>query len=367
LFSDEYIDINIKNCHPSICLNYGEINGLGLNGGLRDYVDNRENVLKIIEKELSTYYSRNPSVKFKPKDGSVKKNILIIQNRKWNKYDTGSKTLNDLDDDFTVVREHLWQCYLNNEFIEYAEKVEARETLLEKKVTLQSLFFQSTETKHLFSLKRFLMTKYNSHLENQRSVKSFKDYIVDTDKEVHLSASHSLLMIPFFDGFYIKALDEKFMSELEDHVKAFNSDYKRKHGIVFERKEIEPEYRYLTNCPRKQKNFSYITGFLRKKNRIGLIRRFMERLPEIDKCLSKIRAFDITSDTYFEDVKQANDEIKAHFIQACLTSGEEFDSVKDVRDYVKRIVSIGNPGLKNILPIEVKYNEYDSDFSIEDQ
>jgi len=333
LFSEEYVDFDIKNCHPTICLNYGETNRLGLNGSLSDYVANRENVLKIIEKELSTYYSSiNLPVKLS-KDRSVKKDILIIQNRKWNKYDTGSKTLNDLDDDFTVVREHLWQRYLKDEFIEYAEKVEARETLSGKKVTLQSLFFQSTETKHLFSLKGFLMAKYNSCIENRRSVKTFKDYIVDTDKEVHLSASHSLLMIPFFDGFYIKALDEKFMSELEKHVKAFNREYKKKHGIVFERKEIEPDQRYLTNCPRKQKSFSCITGFLRKKNRIALIRRFMERLPEIGKCLSKIRAFDITTDTYFEDVKQANDEIKAHFIQVCLTSGEEFNSVLDVRDY----------------------------------
>lgn len=84
LFSDEYEDFDIKNCHPSICLNYGEKNGLQLNGSLKNYIKNRSKVLKIIEKELNEFNSKKPFAKFKSKeiDISVKKRVLILQNRK---------------------------------------------------------------------------------------------------------------------------------------------------------------------------------------------------------------------------------------------------------------------------------------------
>lgn len=361
LFFGEYVDYDIVNCHPSICLNYGETEGLGLKGDLRKYVEDREATLKKIKEELNIHYLKNPSAK--SKEGSVKHQILIIQNRTWDKYDTGSKTLNELDDEFTIVREHLWGRYLNNEFIEYGAKVEARETLQKKMTSLQSLFFQSKETQHLFALKSFLTEKHKFHIDNKESIKGFKDLIIHTDKEVNISATHGLFMIPFFDGFYIRALDDEFMSKLDFYVDIFNREYKKKHRVVFAKKEIEPEYSYLTSCPDKHKNFSSITGFLRKTNRIGLLRKYMEKLPQVDDCLSKLKGFDISSDTYCEDVKQVNNEIKTHLIHSFLTSGEYFNSVEEVSKHVSQILSIKNPKLKDLPSICEKYSKYDLDSS----
>lgn len=270
-----------------------------------------------------------------------------------------------MDEDFTTIRDHLWLRFKNNEFLEYSDKVLARESLQEKKTTLQSLFFQSKETEHLFALKQFLLKKYDLHIKNQKSTVSFKDYVLDTDKPVDLCAKHSLLMIPFFDGFYIKALDEKFMAKLPKYIMLFNSFYEKEHGIVFEQKDIKPDYSHFTSCPRKQKNFSSVAGFLRQNNSIPLVKKFIERLPEVNKCLSKIRSLDIASSTYFEDVKQINNEIKTHFIYSCLTSGKDFEDLDDVKNYIIQILRIKNPRLKEILPIELRYSEYDSNLPVE--
>jgi len=366
LFSGEYVDFDIKNCHPTICLNYGEIRGLAFTGSLRNYVENRKETLKKIDEELAEYYLKNPSAKFKWEETPTKERILIIQNKTWDKYDTGSETLNKLDDEFTIVKEHLWHRYLNNEFVEYASKVEIKESLQEKMSTLQSLVFQSKETEHLFALKTFLTEKYSFYIENKKGVKGLKDYIIDSDKDINLSAAHGLLMIPFFDGFYIKALDERFMSSLNEYVEMFNKDYTKKHYITFERKEIAPVNEYLKNCSKKDKNFLHVTDFLRKKNRIGFIKKYMEKLPEVDKCLSKIEGLDISDVLYSEKVKQINDEIKTHFIHSLLTSGEEFDSVESVKAYVSCVLSKKNSNLKDTVPIELKYSQYDSDVSIDD-
>ena len=253
----------------------------------------------------------------------------------------------------------MWSRFIANEFLEYSAKVLARDTIQGKKTTLQSLFFQSKETEHLFALKRFLVEKYEFHLKMQESTGRFKDYVLDTDKHVDLGAVHSLLMIPFFDGFYITALDEKFMENLPKYVKLFNMSYEKEHGIVFERKEIKPDYTHFTKCSLKQKNFSSVTSFLRQTNYTPLVKRFIERLPEVNKCLVKLRTLDIASTSYFDDVKQINNEIKTHFIHTCLTSGNNFENSEDVKNYIKKSLSIKNPGLKEILPIELRYNEYD--------
>jgi hypothetical protein len=261
----------------------------------------------------------------------------------------------------------LWSRFINNEFLEYSGKVSARETIQDKKTTLQSLFFQSKETEHLFALKQFLIEKYKSHTKIQENMGKFKDYVLNTDKHVELEAVHSLLMIPFFDGFYIRALDEKFMKKLPEYIKVFNMFYKKEHGIVFEEKEIKPDYTYFTKCPQKQKNFSSVTSFLRQTNNTLLVKRFIERLPGVNECLIKLRNLDITTSTYFQDVKQLNNEIKTHFIYTCLTSGNNFDNPDDVKNYIKKILLIKNPSLKEILPIELKYNKYDSNLFVESE
>ena len=57
LFSGEYQDFDIQNCHPTISLNYGEKMGLALKGYLRNFVENRKEVVQVIEKELNDYYN----------------------------------------------------------------------------------------------------------------------------------------------------------------------------------------------------------------------------------------------------------------------------------------------------------------------
>lgn len=76
LFNEEYMDFDIKNAHPTIALDYAEKNNICKKGALKQFVENRDDMLDRIAKELEKK-NKNKN----PEDINTKTLVLRHLNR----------------------------------------------------------------------------------------------------------------------------------------------------------------------------------------------------------------------------------------------------------------------------------------------
>lgn len=163
LFKENYRDFDMKNSHPTLLLDFVQSEGIKLDGALENYINSRDTVLTQIESEL--IQSRLLRKTREPNIVDAKLAVIVHLNRTWDKYSClASKTLDNLDNEFEIIRDYLWSKLERGELPTYETPVHNHKTedssLARKKVRLLSLFFQTQETAHLFKLKRFLEEKY---------------------------------------------------------------------------------------------------------------------------------------------------------------------------------------------------------------
>lgn len=252
LFKDIYIDIDIANAHPSILYEYSIENKLSLNGSLYDYIYNREAVVDKIGQELGV--EENERTK------TVKRYVLMYLNKTWdNYYQTPSKTLLNLNEDFEAARNHIWSSYKNGNLSNFEAPlnmsledkkdkytlkdgtVDEQKLLNLSKIVLQCFYCQTQESVHLIRLVNYLRDEYLVYSGDNLK---FTDYYPYTNKEVLAGSEHTLFIVPFFDGLYISSPCEVFMEELDNLIKEYND---LSNVIVFVRKDIEKDKNHISD------------------------------------------------------------------------------------------------------------------------
>ena len=251
IFEDEYVDFDMVNSHPSILYEFSLKHKLKLNGSLEEYVTNRSFVFEKINQEQKQNKVKEMS------RSEIKELIIKGSNVDYFWY-RDSETIYNLHKDFKTIREHLYKLYKKDALgegfdllVEYLQKdKEKREKL---KVRLQCFYCHNEETKILLKLTKFLRTKYSEIYKKENKL-NLTDYIDDADKEINLSARHTLSIIPFFDGCYISSPEPKFNSQLNSFIQEFNTSLEED-NISFEKKEIEERVSYLKNDEELRKFF----------------------------------------------------------------------------------------------------------------
>lgn len=162
LFKKDYRDFDMKNAHPTLLLDFAQFEGIKLDGAIENYINNRDAVLIQIKNEL--LQSRLSRKTREPDFVDAKLEVIVHLNRTWDKHSClASKTLDNLDNEFEIIRDYLWSKLERGELPEYEIPVynhTSDSNLARKKVRLLSLFFQTRETTQLFKLKKFLEEKY---------------------------------------------------------------------------------------------------------------------------------------------------------------------------------------------------------------
>lgn len=267
LFKDEYLDYDIVNSHPTLSYLYSLDNNLECNT-LAEYVHDRDEMLLKIKFELersgSDFETDNP-----------KRRVLLQMNRTWKKTPTGSEILDRLDDDFSLIRDHLWSSFLDGLLDEYTAVVslkhysdaklrsknlnteEDKERL--KRVILQAFYFHDQETKNLQHLAEFLRKQYRRHLKDI-GVVHLSDLVQITDKTVNLPAEHTLYTIPFYDGLFISSECKSFQEKIPGLMDIYNQT--KALGVRFERKEISLPSEIILRNPEEYKKFEIINNWL---------------------------------------------------------------------------------------------------------
>lgn len=154
--------------------------------------------------------------------------------------------------DFSIVRDHLWSLFesksLEKEYEDALrssmEKRKKTGRPFDKKVSLQSFFCQTMETKYLLQFVAFLRKKYSKILEEE-GIYHHNHYFPITDKEVDLPAIYSLSIVPFLDGAYISSSNRTFNRQLDTFVNEFNTE--NSSCIRFTGKEIKRRESHITD------------------------------------------------------------------------------------------------------------------------
>ena len=261
LFRENYRDFDMKNAHPTLLFDFVQFEDIKLDGAIENYINNRDAVLTQIENEL--LQSRLLRKTREPNFVDAKLEVIVHLNRTWDKHSClASKTLDNLDNEFEIIRDYLWSKLERGELPEYEIPVynhKLDSNLAQKKVRLLSLFFQTRETTQLFKLKRFLEEKYLFLLESAGKT-LFVDYEPFIDRDIDLPAMAGLSIIPFFDGLYVSFLDENFNDNLSDIIDEFNILSKKAgSNVEFIEKEIDVEPQYLKSSPVEAANFRFVT------------------------------------------------------------------------------------------------------------
>ena len=126
---------------------------------------------------------------------------------------------------------------------------ESRDQLM---VNLTTLYCQTQESVHIFSIIKHLRKAYEEHLKSVKK-ETFLQYESLVDKEVTISAMHTFLVIPFFDGFLLRVLDKEFSARIGNIVQNYNSSIKEKTWVQFVKKPMEPDYFHLGDKEKNQK------------------------------------------------------------------------------------------------------------------
>ena len=291
LFKNDYFDLDMVNAHPSIMYDVSEKYKLKLNGALKEYIHNRSYVLEIIKQE----HHNKTNVSLETRE--VKKAILKGLNLENIDSEISSDTFKNLQLDFSVIRDHLYAMYTNGELNEYKvplalKKIKniKRRYPFNPKITLQSYYCQDQESVHTMRLILFLREKYLKHLENIEERYEFTDYFPNTDREVNLSAKHTLSTVPFFDGVYVSSPEHTCNSSLGSLIDEFNSmDFNS--CVKFEQKEIEKNVSQITNEEELLKFiiiYKWVTRSSSKRQinflikHLDIVNLFINKLQEID-------------------------------------------------------------------------------------
>lgn len=194
LFKDLYIDVDLKNSHPTILYHYATTLQMEV-PFLSRLVEERESVFE----ELGSKHGMNRD--------QVKKSLLVAINLTSEKKDKMSN-FNEFQEglllDVREIRQRLYYQYFESDettvLQEFLIKREdfAEKSLEEKQLSVQNFHCFTEETHLLLSLKTFL----------ERSM----------DEEDKLS------FIPFFDGAYVKFRDFRGARGISDLLIDFNAD-----------------------------------------------------------------------------------------------------------------------------------------------
>ena len=282
LFKEDYIDIDMKNAHPTLMFLYSLNKNLEMSQtkALKTYIEKRDEILLNIFNELKD--SKNSKRKIykslleEPENyrNIIKEQILKIMNRQWEKTDNGSKTLNDLDNDFTVIRENLWSDFKKGLMKEFEESIHDKyfkePTIENKKVRLLALYNQTEENKHLIKFIKFIQIKYKEFLEENK-IKKTRDIIPETDKGINFDLIKTMSIIPFFDGVYVSSPYKKFNNKIEKIIKEYN---KEKNYIKFVKKEIKIDKKHI-ETPEEIELFSNIQEWLAEPSHFKKMNKFM--------------------------------------------------------------------------------------------
>jgi len=256
------------------------------------------------------------------------------------KWSVTSKTLTKLDEDFQLIRHHLWISYCKGELGNYEQPINQSikkkkkvytlddGTIDElklfnlKKVSLQSFYCQTQESIHLIKLVKFLRHKYLSYIKKESKLK-FTDYYPYTDKKVELGAEHTLFIIPFFDGFYLSSPSLFFMKDLRGIIDEYN---KQDNGVVFVQKDIEERIEHVPNTDELKKftiiyiwlgrsSTKYYLDMLLHKSKIN--EKFLNLLKDKDTILENISDKKSLSD-WDNTYKEIMDNLKSDIYKILL-------------------------------------------------
>ena len=307
MFKEDYVNLDISNSHPTLLYLYSKTHELELNGALQQYVADRKAVIIKIKKEMEEFATSK-----KASYSEIKTLVLKLLNKTWYlNLPYKSKTLNLLDKDFDLVRNHLWDSFISGKYpdlkvpleesinkptkrVEYIKngKIDVVKLQQMKKVVVQSFYFQTQETLHLLKLTSFLRKKYDKFLI-QENKSLFTDFYPYPDKKVKLSSKHTLFIIPFFDGLYLSSPCKSFMADLSNLLNEYNT--KESDCVIFVQKEIDEEIVHLTDTEELRKFFiintwlgtpesSYYLDLLIRKKKINeKIFKLMTKQQEMGK------------------------------------------------------------------------------------
>ena len=251
IFNDQYRDFDMVNAHPSILYSFALKKGLALNGTLKEFINNRDEVVQLIFNELNNpkghifLISNNISV-FEKKE--IENLIIKILDRTQEKNHV-SNTLKNLDEDFTMVREHIWSMYskgLLPQFEAPLEKKKRTKPFFNAKISLQSFFCHDRESYDIKKLIEYLQEKYCVHMK-KKELSKLTDVYTYTNPTVELDSIHTLSLVPFFDGLFVYSPDDMFDYTISDLIKEFNMSHEDKHIIVFVKKTMTQNEDYITN------------------------------------------------------------------------------------------------------------------------
>ena len=151
------------------------------------------------------------------------------------------------------------------------------------------------------------------------------------------------MIIPFFDGFYIKALDKVFDQGLADLIADFNKKYKRENRIEFLEKEILPDFTYLTDLTKGMK-FKQIHTWLSNQKNQSKASRFLELSEGTSKWIKKLSNLQRSQEFFVKEITKYNSYIKASFYQTLLKDDYDYKTPDDVDKVVAAL--IGSPKKK---------------------
>ena len=150
------------------------------------------------------------------------------------------------------------------------------------------------------------------------------------NKEVDIPAVHSLLLIPFFDGFYIYSPDMSFNDKITQHVEEFNKIFKDE-GCVFVEKQHENVVKYITDTEEFRK-ITVILAWLRDDESTRIFTPFLYILKNKKPALFETPDFSYAEieDT---DVNDSNGFIKNHLHRVREQTAYVFDVMLNLGDF----------------------------------
>lgn len=216
LFNSMYMDLDLKNAHPTMLYAYAVENNIETKI-LERYVHDREGFLKeVMEKDKLTR-------------AEAKTAVLRCLNLVTDK--SLPDTLKPLHRDILPIREHLYNSNIKSQVTPLGEYTMTRESFKGKdvarqKISLQAQYCASEESESLKVL-------YEVCLHKGR---------LDREASLH-KASDSICFIPFFDGAYVHFEGLTLESEIQQILHDTNFLI---YPYQFELKKIEPEWDYIS-------------------------------------------------------------------------------------------------------------------------
>lgn len=207
LFERTYVDVGLENAHPAILSNYSRSEKLNTP------------LLTELVKNRTTFYSKL-SEEIKIDASSIRIIVLKCLNQTQQEFDYAnlqSPILKAFFKEVLLIRDVIWDKFDKNFYDFILEKKTAywkNKSLSNKKVSIQSYFCQTEESKLLLDLFEFLKGKDD------------------------LNNNIPMLFIPFFDGAYVKYNSPSLQMDIPMFLEEYN---KKNESIQFKIKTFEEE------------------------------------------------------------------------------------------------------------------------------